>query len=184
MSYGIGYRFTETDVTGDPVEADSKDHTLFVAAVGELASALTAEVRMGVQERQFEQSVYDDETAFFMESLLRWVVSELTTVELHTGNGFDTDLNGVSKETFFVRLNLQHQLTAQLRALAGCGYEDIQYSNRRDDEQLSGSIGAVYTLIDDQLELGAGLRYAERDSNQLRSNYDVLNVELSLSFLF
>jgi hypothetical protein len=184
LSYGVGYRYTETDVTGDQPEADSEDHALFLAAVGQVASALTAEVRIGGQAREFDSDVYDDETVFFMESLLTWEASALTTVELNVGNGFDTDLNGVSKETLFAQVGAQHQLSNQLRALIGFGYEEVSYSNNRDDEQFSAAIGAVYTLIEDQLEFEGGVRYADRDSTQARSQYDVLSAEISLSYLF
>jgi hypothetical protein len=184
LSYGVGYRYTETDVTGDQPEADSEDHALFLAAVGQVASALTAEVRIGGQAREFDSDVYDDETVFFMESLLTWEASALTTVELNVGNGFDTDLNGVSKETLFAQVGAQHQLSNQLRALIGFGYEEVSYSNNRDDEQFSAAIGAVYTLIEDQLEFEGGVRYADRDSTQARSKYDVLSAEISLSYLF
>ena len=184
LSYGVGYRYTKTDVTGDQPEADSEDHALFLAAVGQVASALTAEVRIGGQAREFDNAVYDDETVFFMESLLTWAASDLTTVELNVGNGFDTDLNGISKETLFIQVGAQHQLSDKIRALIGFGYEDVTYSNNRDDEQFSATIGAVYTLIEDQLEIEGGVRYADRDSTKARSNYDVLSAEISLSYLF
>jgi hypothetical protein len=186
LSYGIGYRYTETDVSGDSTEpeADSTDHAVYLAAVGQVASAVTAEIRIGGQERNFDDSAYDDETQFFMESLLSWVASDLTTVELSIGNGYDTTVDDVSTETFFAEVSVQHQFSDKIRGLAGVGYEDVKYSNDRDDDQVSVEIGSVYTLIADQLEIEGGVRYADRDSNEDRSDYDVLTAKLSISYLF
>ena len=139
---------------------------------------------MGGQERQFDDASYDDETQFFMESLLSWVASDLTTVELSAGNGFDTTIDDVSKETFFVEVGVEHQFSDKIRALAGLGYEDVKYSNDRDDDQYTVDIGSVYTLITDQLEIEGGLRYADRDSSEDRSTYDVLSAKISISYLF
>jgi outer membrane protein assembly factor BamA len=186
LSYGIGYRYTETDVSSDNTEpeADSTDHAIYLAAVGQVASAVTAAIRVGGQERNFDDSAYDDETQFFMESLLSWVASDLTTVELSIGNDFDTTVDDVSKETFFVEVGVQHQFSDKIRALAGVGYEDVKYSNDRDDDQVSVEIGSVYTLIADQLEIEGGVRYADRDSNEDRSTYDVLTAKIAISYLF
>jgi hypothetical protein len=184
LSYGFGYRYTETNVVGDPPEADSKDHALFLAAVGQLASSLSAEVRIGGQTREFSSTVYQDETVFFAESLIKWVISDLTVIEFHLGNGFDTDLNGVSKETLFTEVGVQHQLSNKLRALTGVSYEDAKYSNSRDDDQFSLSIGAIYSLIEGQFQIQGGLRYADRDSSELRADYDVMTAEIALSYLF
>jgi outer membrane protein assembly factor BamA len=184
LSYGVGYRYTETDVSGAAPESDSTDHAVFLAVVGQLAPSLSAEVRFGGQERTFDDAAFDDETGFFMESLLRWAASELTTVDLSIGNGFETSIDGVSKETLFAQLSAEHHFSDKISALAGLGYEDVAYSNDRDDEQLSVDVGGVYTLIEDQLELEAGVRYADRDSTLDNSNYDVLSIKLSVSYLF
>mgnify|MGYP000875199777 CR=1 FL=1 len=186
LSYGIGYRYTDTDVSSDTTEpeADSTDHAVYLAAVGQVAPSVTVEIRVGGQERQFDDASYDDETQFFMESLLSWVASDLTTVELSAGNGFDTTIDDVSKETFFVEVGVEHQFSDKIRALAGLGYEDVKYSNDRDDDQYTVDIGSVYTLITDQLEIEGGLRYADRDSSEDRSTYDVLSAKISISYLF
>ena len=186
LSYGVGYRYTETDVSADVgAEADSTDHAVFLAVVGQVAPSVTAEVRLGGQERKFDDSTtFEDETGFFMESLLTWAASDLTTVELNVGNDFDTAINGVSKETLFAEVGVQHQFSDKIRASAGLGYEDVKYSNDRDDEQFSVAIGSVYTLIEDQLEIEGGLRYADRDSTKVASNYDVLTARISISYLF
>jgi outer membrane protein assembly factor BamA len=186
LSYGVGYRYTETDVSADVgAEADSTDHAVFLAVVGQVAPSVTAEVRLGGQERKFDDSTtFEDETGFFMESLLTWAASDLTTVELNVGNDFDTAINGVSKETLFAEVGVQHQFSDKIRASAGLGYEDVKYSNDRDDEHFSVAIGSVYTLIEDQLEIEGGLRYADRDSTKVASNYDVLTARISISYLF
>jgi hypothetical protein len=188
LSYGIGYRYTETDVSSDAgAEADSTDHAVYLAVVGQVASAVTAEIRLGGQERQFDDSAYDDETQFFMESLLSWVVSDLTTVELSIGNEFGTTIDNESKETLFVLLGVEHQFTEKISGSTRLGYEDVEYSKlmgERDDEQWSFEVGSVYTLIEDQLELEGAVRYADRDSTRDTSNYDVLTAKLSISYLF
>ena len=186
LSYGIGYRYTETDVSSDKTEpeADSTDHAVYLAVVGQVASAMTAEIRLGGQERQFDDSAYDDETQFFMESLLSWVASDLTTVELSIGNEFGTTIDNESKETLFVLLGVEHQFTEKVSGSTRLGYEDVEYSNDRDDEQWSFEIGSVYTLIEDQLELEGAVRYADRDSTRDSSNYDVLSAKISISYLF
>jgi hypothetical protein len=187
LSYGIGYRYTETDVTGGVPEADSTDHAVYLAAEGQVASSVTAEIRFGGQEREFDNSAYDDETQFFMESLLSWVASDLTTVELSIGNEFGTTIANESKETFFVLIGVEHQFTEKISASTRLGFEDVEYSKlvgERDDEQWSLEIGSVYTLIEDQLEIEGGVRYADRDSTRPASNYDVLTAKISLSYLF
>ena len=186
LSYGLGYRYTDTDVSADGVEpeADSNDHAIYLAAVGQVASAITAEIRVGGQERQFDDDAYDDETQFFMESSLSWVASDLTTVDFSIGNGFDTTIDDISTETFFAELGLRHQFSEKIRASAGLGYEDVKYSDGRDDEQFSVEIGCAYTLIEDQLEIEGGFRYADRDSNQDDSTYEVVTFVLSIAYLF
>jgi hypothetical protein len=152
--------------------------------LGQVASAITAEIRVGGQERQFDDDAYDDETQFFMESLLSWVASDLTTVDFSIGNGFDTTIDDISTETFFAELGLRHQFSEKIRASAGLGYEDVKYSDGRDDEQFSVEIGCGYTLIEDQLQIEGGCRYADRDSNQDDSNYEVVTFVLSIAYLF
>jgi len=186
LSFGLGYRYTDTDVSGDGVEPedDSSDHAVYLAVLGQVASAITAEIRVGGQERQFDDDAYDDETQFFMESLLSWVASDLTTVDFSIGNGFDTTIDDISTETFFAELGLRHQFSEKIRASAGLGYEDVKYSDGRDDEQFSVEIGCGYTLIEDQLQIEGGCRYADRDSNQDDSNYEVVTFVLSIAYLF
>lgn len=189
LSYGIGYRYTETDVSGDNTgsETDSEDHAVYLAAVGQVASAMTAEIRVGAEERQFDDSTYDDDTQFFMESLLTWVASDLTTVDLSIGNEFGTSIANESKEIFFAQIGVEHQFTEKVSASASLGYEDVEYSkliDDRDDEQWSIKVGGVYTLIENELEVEGGVRYADRDSSRDSSNYDVLSAKLSISYLF
>ena len=186
LSYGLGYRYTDTDVSADGAEpeADSNDHAVYLAAVGQVASAITAEIRVGGQQRQFDDDAYDDETQFFMESSLSWVASDLTIVDFSIGNGFDTTIDDTSTETFFAELGLRHQFSEKIRASAGLGYEDVKYSDGRDDEQFSVEIGTGYTLIEEQLEIEGGFRYADRDSNEDDSNYEVVTFVLSISYLF
>jgi hypothetical protein len=119
-----------------------------------------------------------------MESSLSWVASDLTTVDFSIGNGFDTTIDDISTETFFAELGLRHQFSEKIRASAGLGYEDVKYSDGRDDEQFSVEIGCAYTLIEDQLEIEGGFRYADRDSNQDDSTYEVVTFVLSIAYLF
>ena len=186
LSYGLGYRYTDTDVSADGVEpeADSNDHAIYLAAVGQVASAITAEIRVGGQQRQFDDDAYDDETQFFMESSLSWVATDLTTVDFSIGNGFDTTIDNTSVEKFFTELGLRHQFSEKIRASASLDYQDLNYSDGRDDDQFSVAIGCGYTLIEDQLQVEGGFRYADRDSNQDDSTYEVATFVLSIAYLF
>ena len=186
LSFGLGYRYTDTDVSsnGAEPETDSSDHALYLAAVGQVASAITAEIRVGGQQRQFDDDAYDGETQFFMESLLSWVASDLTTVDFSIGNGFATTMDNTSVERFFTDVGLRHQFSEKIRASASLGYQDLNYSDGRDDEQFSVAIGCGYTLIEDQLQIEGGCRYADRDSNQDDSTYEVVTFVLSIAYLF
>jgi long-subunit fatty acid transport protein len=184
LSLGLGYRYVQTDVERSITTADSTDHAVFLAVEGQLASAVNAELRLGGQRREFDAAGEDDDNGFFVESLFSWEASDLTTVDLSIGNQFSTTLDRISKETFFAEVELKHRFSDKIRATAGLGYEDVTYSNGRDDEQFSLEVGSVYTLIEKRLEVDCGARYAHRDSSRVSSNYDVLMLHASLSYLF
>ena len=145
---------------------------------------MNAELRLGGQRREFDAAGEDDDSGFLVESLFSWEASDLTTVDLSIGNQFSTTLDRISKETFFAEVELKHRFSDKIRAAAGLGYEDVTYSNGRDDEQFSLEVGSVYTLIEKRLEVDCGARYAHRDSSRVSSNYDVLMLHASLSYLF
>lgn len=190
LSFGLGYQYAEVDVddTGPGSdEADSTDHSVYLSAEGKIAPSVTAELRIGGQSRVFDNDVYDDETAFFMESTFQWAVSEQTRLGLMVGSAFDTTIANESRKVFFSEVELQHLFSDKIRGTAALGYEDVDYiesADGRQDESLSFRIGGAYTLIEERLMLDTRVSYTDRDSTRESSNYDHLNAKFSVSYLF
>lgn len=187
LSYGLGYRYRLTDVDSPAPQTDSVDHAVYLAAVGELDPSLTGEIRVGGQYRDFDDSFYDSETAFFMDSSLLWELSDLTWMKISVGNEFGTTISNQSRKTLYARFKLRHSFTEQLDGIVGLSYEEVEYTQStgdRNDDQWLFELGAIYTLIEDRLSLAAEADYRSRDSDESFADYEASRVRVSIAYLF
>lgn len=190
LSFGLGYRFRDTDV--DPAgstSADSKDHAVYAAAEGRVTATIDGEVRVGYQERDFSDSSFEDEDGLFAEVVLSWAYSEQSTLAFTAGRELMTSVGTQSIEQTYVDLEWEHRINEKISIWAGAGYEERDYTSLvgdapREDDIYYAELGGEYVLIEDRLVLEGSLQQTERSSDDADSDYSKTLAIIGISLVY
>jgi hypothetical protein len=162
-----GFRREERDTgAGDP--PIKRDNNVYDARVGtaiDITGLLFGEVSVGWALQEFDESELDSENSFVYGAGLTWNPTQLTSLRLDAGGGFEPSDVGASNIQNRVALRVDHEL---LRNVLIGGH--VAY--RRDDFQDTGrvdnrfDVGPDITyLLNRYLSVGAGYTFTSRDSD-------------------
>lgn len=189
LSFGLGYRYRTTEVSG-ATTADSDDHAFYGAAEGRLTPTVDGALRVGYQQRDFEQSTYSDDDSLFAEAALSWTCVQDCTVELSFGREQLTSLATQSVESTYVNLEWDYPIDAKLTATLGVGYEDRDYTDLdtgdfdRNDEIVTVQASGDYNLIDERLWLTTKLSVEDRSSSEDTWDFMQTKVSAALAWVY
>lgn len=189
LAFGIGYRYRKTEVDGAAPTADSRDDAVYLAAEGQLSPSVKVEVKFGMQQRDFDTSVFEDNESIFAEIEATWSVNERSRLQLTAGNEFDTAASNTSAETLYAELELRHVFNEKLTATTTAVYKERDYSNLlgvefRNDDAWSLEVEVSYELIEDRLSLFARGLYGDQSSNVVAADYGSSSISFGLSAIF
>ncbi|MGZ0655560.1 outer membrane beta-barrel protein [Coraliomargarita sp. W4R72] len=188
LSLGAGYRWRHSDSESATQLTETVDHAFYLGLEDLISPLVQYEVQVGFQFRDVIEGIgLDDESGFFMQSTLRWSITERTRLDFELGNEFGNTTGSQLTETLFSQLSLEHRFDARIRGKVGLGYQDIDYneiSGARADTQYRAYLGANYTLIEDRLNLSGQLSWTTRESTQQIANYDLIEVGIRCEYIY
>ncbi|MGZ0653987.1 outer membrane beta-barrel protein [Coraliomargarita sp. W4R53] len=190
LSFGLGVEFSDVEIDGPgSPTADSSDTAYYVAAEGRLLSNLVAEIKVGVESRDFDDSAFEDAEMFFLEGALRWSYSDRTSFELNLANGFRNTARNQSIEESSVVLTMMHELDEKIVTELSAGYSESDFESLggvevRRDETWSLEWGVSYELIEDQLSLDFALSYSDQSSDAMTADYEDSAVKFGISYTY
>lgn len=190
LNFGLGYRFQDTavsDSAGGP-EADSEDNAFYFAVEGQVASTMLATVKLGAQEREFDDSVnFMDTDGFFADASLLYEYSQQTRIVFSAGSEFGTTIANETTESRYGEVEISHIFNDKIDAVLALGYEEEDYDNsvdNREDESYYYDFELVYSLIEGRSTIKVRSSYEDRSSSRVISDYDVFTFEVELKYLF
>ena len=151
--------------TDPPIKRDNNVYDARVGTAIDITGLLFGEVSVGYQLQEFDESDLDSEQGLAYGAGLTWNPTQLTSLRLDAGGGFEPSDVGASNFQNRVALRVDHEL---LRNVLIGG----QVAYRRDDFQDTGrvdnrfDVGPDITyLLNRYLSVGAGYTYTTRASD-------------------
>ena len=160
-----GFRREVRDTADGGIKRDNNVYDARVGTAIDITGLLFGEVSVGWALQEFDESELDSENSFVYGAGLTWNPTQLTSLRLDAGGGFEPSDVGASSIRNRVALRVDHEL---LRNVLIGGH--VAY--RRDDFQDTGrvdnrfDVGPDITyLLNRYLSVGAGYTFTTRDSD-------------------
>ena len=188
MSFGLGYSFRKSEISGLILPADSNDHAFFVAFEDLISPLIQYEAKLGYRYRNFKYDTgFDDDGGIYTKLNLRYELSEVTQLSLLLSRDFKTSAANQSVETSSAKLTLNHRLDTMLSADIGFmtstdNYEQI--SGMRNDDDWGVFFGFNYDLPEINCVLKGAISYLEHNSNLDSANYKLIGANFVCSFIY
>lgn len=188
MSFGLGYSFRKSEISGLILPADSNDHAFFVAFEDLISPLIQYEAKLGYRYRNFKYDTgFDDDGGIYTKLNLRYELSEVTQLSLLLSRDFKTSAANQSVETSSAKLTLNHRLDTMLSADIGFmtstdNYEQI--SGMRNDDDWGVFFGFNYDLPEINCVLKGAISYLKHNSNLDSANYKLIGANLVCSFIY
>jgi len=187
LNLGGGYEYQRTSVSGEN-SVDSEDHAVYFAVDGNLSEAVEFDLKVGVENRVFDND-FDDQSGLFLLGQLDWAVNERLDLGVLGKSRQETTVQGRSVERFGFQLTARQQFSEKISGLAKLEYEKSDFNNNggaesRTDDEYSISAKVDYELTPNQLSLFFETGYEDQSSNVETSEYDQLYGALGLELIY
>lgn len=195
LDMSVGYRYRNTSFSRSPefisqnrndplnYRPDFDDQFFNVGVRGQLGAKTTGEIRVGIQERDFNASGVKDEDLFSADASVTWQATEKSNVSVLLSRDFNADAFGTSIESTDVQLAGSTKLSEQVSGFASLRFSDDKYSVGRSDDGTFGQVGVTFTP---NMYSAISLAYViyNNDSDFLPADFDnnVINISGTLRY--
>lgn len=181
LDLSVGYRYRTVEYSG--TRPDNNDHFLNVGLRGQIASKTTAQVRMGVQRRDFNIPGTSDADLFSIDGILTWEATPKTVATVIATRDFGADSFGRSIETTRVTVSGKWNINDRFSSFASARFEKDKYETGRKDDSLYAQVGFNYSVTEN-LILTIAQVYYTNDSTLAIANFDsnITNLSGTLRF--
>jgi len=155
-----GVRLRETRL--DKGIGDSTDTYYNVGARGEFTPKLTGSFSVGYNQRSLDRG--GDQSSIGLDSSLKYLVTEKTTVGFNLSNDYGTSADGDSQKTFVAGASVTTEVSAQIEASVAVSYQKIKYYSRRTDAFWDARLGGAYR-VNNNIKISASYAFSQNDSN-------------------
>ena len=154
LDLSVGYRYRNTSfgrqVSPNPNIPfgrlpDYDDQFLNVGVRGELGPKTTGEIRIGVQDRDFNTRGVSDDDLFSADARVLWEATENSNMSVLVSRDFNADAFGTSIESTELQLSGSTTLRGQLSGFASIRLTDDKYGTGRSDDGTFGQLGFTFT---------------------------------------
>jgi hypothetical protein len=177
-------RYTDFDYTNDDTQ-DSYNTGLLGGVTWEATAMTTGTIKIGAEEKNFDNSGIDNENNTMWEAGINWSPLTYSKFNLTTRQNYTEGDDGADAiERQATTLSWNHQWLERVSSDVMYGYVDEEYLgiNRTDTTDVWG-LGLTYEMRR-WLDVGIGWKYAERDSDAIGESYDrniyAINFKVSL----
>lgn len=152
LDMSVGYRYRTTSFERSGVVAggggprpDLDDQFFNVGVRGTIGAKTTGEIRVGIQERDFNTPGVKDEDLLSVDAQVTWESTEKTDFSLLLSRDFNADAFGTSIESTDIQLAGTTAISETFNGFASVRFSDDDYNGGRSDDGLFGQIGVSYT---------------------------------------
>jgi len=189
ISIGFGYRNRSSDVGNQitSAKADSDDQAFFIGLENERSSIWSYALELGFQQREFDNTAFNDQDGLFASFMLNWQLSDMSELSAELSNEFGTSLANQSSETARAAVQLNHTFDERISAALGMSFEEVNYeqlSGSREDELFSSFLTLDYKLLEGKWVLRGSVSYDDSSSSAAAANYDALRSSISSIVIF
>ena len=188
LSFGLGYSFRKSEISGPIVPADSNDHAFFIGFEDLISPLIQYEAKLGYRYRNFKNDTsFDDDGGIYTKLNLVYKLSEVTQLSLLLSRDFITSAANQSVENSSAKLTLNHRLDPMLSADIGFmtstdNYEQI--SGTRNDDDWGVFFGLNYELPENNCVLKGAISYLTHNSDLDSANYKLIGANFACSFIY
>lgn len=188
LSFGLGYSFRKSEISGPIVPADSNDHAFFIGFEDLISPLIQYEAKLGYRYRNFKNDTsFDDDGGIYTKLNLVYKLSEVTQLSLLLSRDFITSAANQSVENSSAKLTLNHRLDPMLSADIGFmtstdNYEQI--SGTRNDDDWGVFFGFNYELPENNCVLKGAISYLTHNSDLDSANYKLIGANFACSFIY
>jgi hypothetical protein len=172
-------RYADFDYTWSESTLDSANMTGLVGAKWQATAKTSGSVRLGRQDKDFDDASKADTDATSWEAEVTWRPESFSTVRLSTGNTLEEgseSANGedaVEQTTYAIRWD--YDWDGQISSNVGYRFRDKDYlgggADGRNDELNTVSVGVSYSFRR-WLDFGLETRFKDNDSSLDGASYD------------
>ncbi len=191
----VGYRFRNTSYEPDGVRirqnpqapglyrSDTDDQFFNVGVRGEIGAKTTGEIRVGVQERDFNTPGVKKEDLFSVDARAVWQATEKSNLSVLFSRDFNADSFGTSIESSDFQVGGSTTLQENLTGFASIRFSKDDYQGGRSDDGLYGQVGVTYSPSSNTALSVAYIIY-NNDSDFIPADFDnsVFNISGTLRF--
>ena len=154
LDLSVGYRYRNTSfgrrVSPNPNIPfgrlpDYDDQFLNVGIRGELGPKTTGEIRVGIQDRDFNTRGVSDDDLFSADARVLWEATENSNMSVLVSRDFNADAFGTSIESTELQLSGSTTLRGQISGFASIRLTDDKYGAGRSDDGTFGQLGFTFT---------------------------------------
>jgi hypothetical protein len=178
---------SEVDSLDAAQAADSDDQAFFLGLENELSSIWSYTLELGYQQREFDNTAFDDQDGLFASFELNWQLSDMSELSAELSNEFGTTLANQSSETARAAVQLNHTFDERISAALGLSFEEVNYeqlSGSREDELFSSFLTIDYQLLEGKWVLRGSVSYDDSSSSAAAANYDAVRSGISSIVIF
>jgi polysaccharide biosynthesis protein VpsM len=189
MSVGYRHRTTSFDPRNgylpDPFSkpSDFDDDFFNVGVRGQIGAKTSGEIRVGVQNRDFNTAGKNDEDLFSVDAKVTWQATEKSNLSLLASRDFNADAFGTSIESTDVQLAGTTALSENFNGFASIRLSKDDYNGGRSDDGLFGQVGVSYAPNSYSAISVAYVIY-NNDSSYMPADFDnnVINISGTLRY--
>lgn len=164
---------------------NSTNQALLAGATWEATARTTGKIRIGYEQKNFDDSRVDDLDSPMWEIGVDWAPRTYSVFSLTTRRAFDEGDDGSDAvKTTSTELQWRHEWSSRISSTLSYGFSRQVYEGQeRDDDINSAGIGLTYALRR-WLDISLGYRYRENDSSVESESYERNIYLLSLTGSF
>ncbi|MBY5267732.1 outer membrane beta-barrel protein [Spiribacter salinus] len=177
-------RYQDYDYTWDESTLDSTNMSAFVGATWRATAKTSGSVRVGQQDKEFDEAGKVDEDTTSWEAEVTWRPMNRSTVQVSTSNTLEEGSEGAAGEAFEetveqteYALSWSHDWDERVSSNVRLSFRDKDYlgadivNDDRNDELTTASVGVSYA-VERWLDVGIETRFKENDSTNEDAEYD------------
>lgn len=140
-----GMRIRQNPLAPGLFRPDTDDQFFNVGLRGTLGAKTTGEIRLGIQERDFNTPGVDDEDLFSVDARAVWQATEKSNFSVLFSRDFNADSFGTSIESTDIQIGGSTELRENFSGFASIRISKDEYSGLRTDDGTYSQVGVTYT---------------------------------------
>ncbi|MDG2167964.1 MAG: outer membrane beta-barrel protein [Opitutales bacterium] len=195
LDASVGYRYRNTSYDPDGVRirqnpqapdlyrSDTDDQFFNVGVRGAIGAKTTGEIRVGIQERDFNTPGVEDEDLLSVDARAVWQATEKSNLSVLFSRDFNADSFGTSIESSDFQVGGSTALQENLTGFANIRFSKDDYQGGRSDDGLYGQVGVSFSPSSNTAVSVAYVIY-NNNSDFIPADFDnnVFNISGTLRF--